>query len=141
FLKEFPTVPVLCMTATLPVERRRDLIDECNLTPFPKTPPADLVAIAEHSRYRIEWIEREQAEPAARQALDESKRVLWVSNRVDDCQTAYSLFDDSDDMDPTAVPTFCYHSRFRLSDRRTQHNNLIREFQDAARDDSKPFAV
>ncbi len=141
FLKEFPTVPVLCMTATLPVERRRDLIDECKLTPFPKTPPADLAVIAEHSRYRIEWIEREQAESAARQALDDHKRVLWVSNRVDDCQTAYSLFDDSDDMDPKGVPTFCYHSRFRLSDRRTRHNNLIREFQNAARDDSKPFAV
>ncbi|HKM53521.1 MAG TPA: CRISPR-associated helicase Cas3', partial [Isosphaeraceae bacterium] len=141
FLKEFPTVPVLCMTATLPVERRRDLIDECKLKPFPKTPLADLALLAEHSRYRIEWIDREQAESAARQALNENKRVLWVSNRVDDCQTAYSLFDDSDDLDPKGFPSFCYHSRFRLSDRRTRHNNLIREFQNAARDDSNPSAV
>ena len=43
FLKEFPSVPVLCMTATLPATRREALVEECKLNPYPETPPADLL--------------------------------------------------------------------------------------------------
>ena len=53
FLKEFPDVPVLCMTATLPGERRRDLIEGCGLTPFPEKPPADLVEDSQYPRYQV----------------------------------------------------------------------------------------
>ncbi|MGO9599274.1 MAG: CRISPR-associated helicase Cas3' [Isosphaeraceae bacterium] len=141
FLKEFATVPVLCMTATLPAERRRDLIEDCGLVPFPDTPPADLASIAKYPRYHIEWIESDQTKPLVDQALATRKRVLWVCNRVDDCRAAFSLFDNGGYIGPDDIPTYCYHSRFKLDDRRERHNDLVRGFQNAASDDSKSQAI
>ena len=58
-------------------------------------------------------------------AIANSKKALWAVNTVSRCQEqgrdlkAY-LADSS--------RIFCYHSRFRLCDRRREHNKVVEEF-------------
>ena len=127
FLKQF-NVPVLCMTATLSAGRRRTLVDECGLELFPDMFDRGLDNLkerAEHPRYRLDTTSRENAERKAQQALQEKKKVLWVTNQVRKCQEiAISM---SRQFGPEAVQ--CYHSRFKLADRRTRHNSVVSSFQ------------
>jgi len=131
FLNEFPSIPVLCMTATLSVERRRDLVEDCGLRAYPDKLPADLESIAEAARYRIEWVDRDAATGIALEALRARERVLWVANRVSACQADFT---ELAGRAGPGVPASCYHSRFKLEDRRARHNELIRGFQAAASD-------
>ena len=126
FLRQFD-VPVLCMTATLSAGRRRTLVDKCGLQLFPdKFDGLDnLKERAEHPRYRLDTISRENAEKKVRQALEEKKKVLWVTNQVRRCQEIAIAMGQQ--FGPKTVQ--CYHSRFKLADRRTRHNAVIRSFQ------------
>jgi CRISPR-associated endonuclease/helicase Cas3 len=125
FIEKFD-VPVLCMTASLPAKRRERLL-EVGLQLFPedKSHFGDLERIAGHPRYRVRAIERGDARNKASRALNEGKRVLWVVNRVDECQ------DISVEMRERhqETPVFCYHSRFKLCDRRERHEEVIRLFR------------
>ena len=146
FLKEFPTVPVLCMTATLPEGRRDDLTDasrlgEGVLTPYPRTPPKDLAEISGAERYIVEWIERGDAIGLARDALAAQGRVLWVSNRVSNCQETFETFVDDENPGLEAHSVFCYHARFTLEDRKKRHQSLIRAFQDAVKEGASARAL
>jgi CRISPR-associated endonuclease/helicase Cas3 len=138
FLKEFPDVPVLCMTATLPATRREALVEECKLKAYPETPPADLLEDSSYSRYHIEWIDREGARSLVLGELQSRRRVLWVSNRVADCQDTFKALggEDDDDNFPDATKAYCYHSRFKLKDRKARHKALVQGFQGAARTDT-----
>ncbi len=131
FLREFPSVPVLCMTATLPIERRNELIDH-GLTPYPETIPADLEKDAIHERYHIEWIDSSQANDLVCDELKQRRRVLWVSNRVSDCQGVFKRHRKAEDDDDIIVRVFCYHSRFTLDDRKDRHRELIGAFKGSA---------
>ena len=127
FLKQF-NVPVLCMTATLSTGRRRTLVDECGLQLFPDTFNGGLDNLkdrAEHPRYRLDITSRENAEKKVQQALQEKKKVLWVTNQVRKCQEIAILM--SQQFGPETVQ--CYHSRYTLADRRTRHNSVISSFQ------------
>lgn len=126
FLKQFD-VPVLCMTATLSAGRRRTLVDECCLQLFPEVLDGldNLKERAEHSRYHLNATLRENAENKAREALQEKKKVLWVTNQVKKCQElaiSMAQYFGSETVQ-------CYHSRFKLADRRTRHNSIISSFQ------------
>ena len=131
FLHEFPSVPVLCMTATLTAERRRDLIEGCGLTPFihEETSEAGECSDSEFERYQIRWIDRDDARWLVRGALAENKRVLWVSNRVDDCRETFGWFPNDEYGLAEEATSFCYHSRFKLEHRRERHQRLIAAFQ------------
>lgn len=133
FLQSF-RVPVLCMTATLPNDRRQQLVEECGLSP----PPAwseDLQVIADFPRYRVRRVnDRIAAVECVREALAEGKRVLWVVNQV---RRAHELvrefvteFDPQSDstelQTECGVPVICYHSRFRLRDRVNRHADTMR---------------
>ena len=133
FLHEFPSVPVLCMTATLAAERRRDLVEGCGLTLYSheETPEAGEITDSEFERYLVRWIDRDDARWLARGALCENKRVLWVSNRVDDCRETFGWFPNDDYGMAEEATSFCYHSRFKLEHRRERHRHLIAAFQDA----------
>ena len=131
FLREFPSVPVLCMTATLPVERRKELID-CELTPYPETIPVDLAENAKHPRYHIEWITRDKVGSLVDRELRQRRRVLWVSNRVSDCQAVYQRHQKIEEDDDVIVRVFCYHSRFILDHRKDRHRELIGAFKESA---------
>ena len=118
FLRSFD-VPVLCMTASLPQERKAELQD-CGLQLFPEDVAAfpDLAASAEMPRYRVARLK--DTEAAMRFALrhrDEGRKVLWVVNTVSRCQEIAGC-----------GGFLCYHSRFKLEDRGTRHNAVINGF-------------
>ena len=123
FLMEFD-VPVLCMTATLPEPRRIALVEDCGLQPYPTDPQAfqDLAAQTGAPRYRVELLEDGgfQARDIALDALDEGLRVLFVVNTVDRCQDL-----------ARSMNALCYHSRFRLNDRKERHNAVVGAFQNS----------
>lgn len=125
FIEKFD-VPVLCMTASLPAKRRERLL-EVGLQLFPEDEShfADLERIAGHPRYRLRACERSDAETEANKALAAGKRVLWVVNRVDECQNIALEMRERHQ----GTPVFCYHSRFRLCDRRERHEEVIRLFR------------
>ncbi|MDY3562203.1 CRISPR-associated helicase Cas3' [Gemmata sp. JC673] len=136
FLTEFD-VPVLCMTATLPNDRRAELVNECGLKVYPDGElPPDLKEVAERKRYRLRRLEsRDEAEKAVRTALADGKRVLWVVNQVKRAHAVVARFvkelpADSEDTklataDTPPVPVYCYHSRFKLTDRVNRHTALM----------------
>lgn len=136
FLCQFD-VPVLCMTATLPANRRDDLI-ACGLTPPPTWPP-DLQEIADARRYRLRRAaDAAEAEREVRTALAAGKRVLWVVNQVKRAQAIVSRFAAGLPPDPKTtelrtpdgVPVICYHSRFKLVDRVNRHADTMRALKD-----------
>lgn len=83
FLKSF-NIPVLCMTASLPPERKKVLIEEYGLKLFPEDTKifSDLQAIADMYRYKVTSINTDDAKSIAREAIKSGKRVLWVVNTV-----------------------------------------------------------
>ena len=137
FLREFPSVPVLCMTATLPEGREYDLTDLATLGDGVlkryEEKPDDLKRLSETDRYIVEWIDRTDALNMTREALVAKQRVLWVSNRVVDCQVAFEEIENDDDLDIDTGARHCYHSRFTLDHRKKHHKNLVGSFQASAR--------
>ena len=125
FLKEFD-VPVLCMTASLSASRRRTLV-ECGLRVFPETLDGldDLRIKAEHVRYRLQKISSEEGEKIAEQAIRADKKVLWVVNQVRRCQAITQAM--SGRINQASI--LCYHSRFKLADRRARHKEVVSAFQ------------
>jgi CRISPR-associated endonuclease/helicase Cas3 len=137
FLTEFD-VPVLCMTATLPTNRREELVGECKLTPY-EDRPGDLAKIATAPRYRLHRVgSREEAESDVRTALKANKRVLWVVNQVKRAHAVVGKFvkelptapNDASLTTADGVPVFCYHSRFKLTDRVARHKDLMKALKD-----------
>ena len=133
FLENFD-IPVLCMTATLPTTRRKDLTDKLEnkgkglgLDIFPTENRSQLEELEKaetRPRYIIQSISYETAYDRAMEAYREGKRVLWVVNTVDRCrQTASQLEDD------LKVEVLTYHSRFRLKDRQERHSETVSAFQ------------
>jgi CRISPR-associated endonuclease/helicase Cas3 len=132
FLRNFD-LPVLCMTATLAEGRRRELVGDCGLSEPGGGWPGDLRRVAEAPRYRLRQIAEAEAECRVREALAEGKRVLWVVNQVRRAQEAArrlaTTFPAGRLQVAPGVPLYCYHSRFRLLDRRDRHKEAVRAFQ------------
>jgi CRISPR-associated endonuclease/helicase Cas3 len=118
FLKRL-NVPVLCMTASLPLKRQEDLKD-CGLEIYPKIMPDDLAKKAKYERYNVKVIkDRDEAEKAANKAIEQNKKVLWVVNTVKRCQELEETYKDA----------IFYHSRYKLDDRKDRHNDVINAFK------------
>lgn len=129
FLNHF-NIPILCMTATLTQDRLRILRDRCGLQVFPTDPSRfqDLQAQQEAPRYTVCTIPSNSAHKAVRDALESGARVLWVANTVNRCQqNALSMRNLCRE---NAIPLRCYHSRFRLMDRRERHEEVISLFRE-----------
>ncbi|MGI8548736.1 MAG: CRISPR-associated helicase Cas3' [Gemmatimonadaceae bacterium] len=131
FLRTFD-VPVLCMTATLPQERRAKL-EACGLHIYPQEMPAELLRSATYPRYHVRRTDMGAAKDFVHQALRERKRVLWVVNNVRRAQALareFAVDDSAEDLQTDeGTPLFCYHSRFRLIDRKRQHQAVIEAFK------------
>ena len=127
FLRNFD-VPVLCMTATLPRSRRHEL-EAAGLEVYPTAEDAtqlsDLHEQEAHPRYHIDRLSSEDAAFAiAVASYRAGQRVLWVVNVVRRCQALAQRL--SAELGPGVL---CYHSRFRLMDRRQRHADTIEAFR------------
>ena len=134
FLDNFD-IPVLCMTATL-LERRRDQLAKRLDAVFDglKESGGDLREIADHPRYRIiEVATQDKAAASVWDALRGGLRVLWVVNKVDRRQKIARSFAEDLKVERLAAadgaPVFCYHSRFRLKDRKDRHDAVVAAFR------------
>ena len=124
-------VPVLCMTATLPKDRREQL-EEAGLQLYPNDPKEleDLAKEESRIRYHIQISDAEKSKEAAISAYrtKEPKRILWVVNTVARCQEkARELQQELHDFDNTEV--LCYHSRFKLNHRQERHEKVVKQFK------------
>lgn len=127
FLKFFD-IPVLCMTASLPADRLEVLRDSCGLAIFPQTKEAfeDFKKQAEAPRYQLATTTEAEAEYLAIQAYRDNKKVLWVTNSVRRCQQRALGLMSVLGHDASFL---CYHSRFRLCDRRDRHGEVVQSFR------------
>lgn len=110
-------VPVLCMTATLPEPRQKQLTDAGLTLSNPR--PDDLKAIADAARYRVSRVEDSEVEGRVRDAIKAGKRVLWVVNQVTRAQAVAAR------LTGLGAHVICYHSRFRLDDRVSRHRDTM----------------
>jgi CRISPR-associated endonuclease/helicase Cas3 len=122
FLGDVPGIPVLLMTASLPIARRARLEALCaklhGRSLHVVKGPADLEAIPRYVRARSDdvWMEVEACQRAG-------GKVLYVSNTVDRCLAAAKSAADRD------LAASVYHSRFRYLDRVARHSELIESFR------------
>lgn len=126
FLKNFPRLPVLLMTASLPEERKRAIQQvRPDLNSIPGPPEFELL-----DRYLIEDSKNdEEMWQAIEERLSKNEKVLWVRNRVKwandsyaDCLSKFrSRFPD--------CSINVYHSRFRYKDRSVRHRRVIDDFK------------
>lgn len=132
FLKFFD-IPVLCMTASLPADRLEVLRDGCGLEVFPQRKEAfeDLKKQAEAPRYQLATVAEEEAEHLAIRAYRDNKKVLWVTNSVRRCQRQALGLRSALGHEASLL---CYHSRFRLCDRRERHTDVVRGFRRDVKD-------
>ena len=136
FLKHFD-IPVLCMTATLPPSRRKQLVD-LGLQVYPRESDReslqDLEDKENHPRYQLQPVTGfAEAFTKAVDAYREGERVLWVVNTVDRCLAISKRLADE-----LNVEVLTYHSRFRLSDRQKVHAETVKAFAFQKDGDRKP---
>ena len=133
FLKFFD-VPVLCMTATLPQDRLSTLTGSCNLQLYPDKQEQfqQLQTLANADRYRLAICTHDETLGAIKDALREGRRVLWVANTVDRCQRNALVFERW--CREKQIPRLCYHSRYRLKDRKRRHEDVIALFRNCQND-------
>lgn len=119
--------PVLSMTASLPADRISALHQTCGLALSPREPEEfpDLRHQAQAPRYRLRFITESQAGEVAETAARRQQKVLWVVNTVARCQAAVRWLTDR--LGDASI--LCYHSRFRLRDRRSRHEDVISRFR------------
>lgn len=127
FLKNFPHLPVLLMTASLPEERRIAIkAVRQDLQPIPGPPDRETLL-----RYQVEHPVDENAaweriEQCVTQLGDGNDgKVLWVCNRVDWANHLYHLAHEKF----PHIPTYVYHSRLRYKDRSKRHRRVIDAFK------------
>jgi CRISPR-associated endonuclease/helicase Cas3 len=127
FLERFD-VPVLCMTATLPPSRRRQLEGRCALQSYPSPAQmrelSDLEVKETQPRYRLLAGNRDEAIVTALDAQRGGRRVLWVVNTVRRCQELARVLQNL-----TGESVGVYHSRFKLEDRQKRHRETIDAFR------------
>ena len=142
FLRHFD-VPVLCMTATLPPDRKRQL-EELGLRAYPTAEDrrelADLERAEGHPRYRLRAVAGEEA--AFTRALDAARageRVLCVVNTVARCQRLARRFQQA--VGNAGPPVLAYHSRYRLRDRQDRHAAAVAAFRPRSSQDHADSGV
>jgi CRISPR-associated endonuclease/helicase Cas3 len=131
FLHTFD-LPVLCMTATLPPSRRKEL-EDVGLRVYPSAEEragmADLEAQECHPRYRLEPVDNpDEAFHWALEAYRAGRRVLWVVNQIARCQKLAARLSEA-----LGEPVLCYHSRFKLQDRQRIHADTVAAFKQSER--------
>jgi CRISPR-associated endonuclease/helicase Cas3 len=127
FLKNFPNLPVLLMTASLPQDRKLVLQQiRPDLACITGPPEFELL-----KRYEIKYeANHYQILDSIEHCLKTQGKVLWVRNRVDWANSSYR---DCLDRFGQAADVDVYHSRFRYKDRAHRHRRVIDRFRNGKR--------
>ncbi len=125
FLKNFPKLPVLLMTASLPSEKlnaiqaiRPDLNCVPGLKEFEDLPRYNIPYVVEQIDQATVWHEVEKC-------LENNGKVLWVRNRV---AWANQRYLEAKAKFPN-IAVNVYHSRLRYKDRSDRHRRVIDTFK------------
>jgi CRISPR-associated endonuclease/helicase Cas3 len=132
FLRDLPGLPVLLMTASLPVAREealRRVLEQLGRPFDPISGPAEL---EERPRYRKAVVPANDPLPLVRETLAAGGKVLWVCNTVGRVMEAA---DRGKEHEP-----LIYHSRFKYEDRVARHKAVIDAF-DPKKNPWKALAV
>lgn len=118
FLRDLPGLPVLLMTASLPVAREeslRSLLESQGQAWSPVAGPQDM---EERPRYR----RHSASDPVAtvRETISTGGKVLWVCNTVNRVMEAAATVRD--------LAPLLYHSRFKYADRVERHKAVLGAF-------------
>jgi len=126
FLKNFPNLPILLMTASLPQER----IDAIRrVRPNFKSVAGD-ESFEVLERYSIKAIDNEAVIwQEIEKCLRDGGKVLWVRNRVDWANETYTDCQEFCEKNLPTVSVDVYHSRLRYEDRSSRHRRVIDEFK------------
>ncbi|HEV7747057.1 MAG TPA: CRISPR-associated helicase Cas3' [Pyrinomonadaceae bacterium] len=124
FLKNFPRLPILLMTASLPEDRLRalrnarpDLSDKKIIEGPPEF--EDLRRYIIHDAAADDEVQR-----SIEECVSDGGKVLWVCNRVERANKTYAACRAKW---PDAAVNV-YHSRFRYKDRSRRHRRVIDSF-------------
>ncbi|ACK74092.1 CRISPR-associated helicase Cas3 (plasmid) [Gloeothece citriformis PCC 7424] len=127
FLKNFPNLPVLLMTASLP-EQYLQAIEK--IRPDLALIPGDS-RLEELERYTIDYpTTEEKVWQAVKECLAENGKVLWVRNQVEWANIIYHQAITHAENEPVFANTSInvYHSRLRYKDRSYRHRQVIDDF-------------
>lgn len=125
FLKNFPKLPVLLMTASLP-EKKLEAIKKVR----PDFTAENCIEgdrdFAELKRYRIrEIFDQSEIWQAIKECVAKNGKVLWVRNQVDWANNAYK--ECLAEFAETSVEI--YHSRLKYEHRSERHRRVIDDFK------------
>lgn len=124
FLKHFPRLPVLLMTASLP-EDRRCAIERIRPDLKSIAGPVEFELL---ERYLIKAsVANEEVWHTVGECLRRGGKVLWVRNRV---EWANGTYEECRKRFPNLAVNV-YHSRFRYKDRSIRHRRAIDDFKKA----------
>lgn len=124
FLQELPGIPVMLMTASLPLARRQAIekfTTRVNRTFHAIAGPEDLESLSRYQQYADDTSTTvEDAYEMAREEFDNNGRVLWISNTVERTRQVGIELSDCN--------SIVYHSRFVYKDRVERHNEVTKLF-------------
>lgn len=124
FLKNFPHLPVLLMTASLPEERRRAIESvrpDLNVVRGPEE-------FEKLERYKVlHPATEDEVWNSVDDCVAGGGKVLWVRNRVEWANETYAACRSRFPQAATDI----YHSRFRYKDRSSRHRRVIDNFKRA----------
>ena len=130
FLRAFPQIPTLLMTASLQPSRR-EALDSAGVV-YALIPGDDDMEKA--ARYRLEWCENDKKRPGVpgkfwetvKKTLDNGGKVLWVCNTVAD---ANSIYDEAEKFGSN-IKRILFHSRFCYRHRVDHQNEILAAFNE-----------
>lgn len=125
FLKNFPKLPVLLMTASLP-EPRLDALKKVRPDLNSISGPPDFEKL---ERYVVREATDEEVWREVEKCVNENNKVLWVRNRVDWANETYAVCRNKFAQAEVNV----YHSRLRYKDRSIRHRRVIDNFKRAGK--------
>lgn len=126
FLKNFPGIPVLLMTASLPEARLaalRAIRPELACIPGPEEQETRRRHVIQRCDTPEPWQEIEVA-------LECGKRVLWLCNQV---ERANERWQEARERFGKSTDVYLYHSRYKYRDRSRLHRRVIDSFKNPKR--------
>lgn len=121
FLKNFPKLPVLLMTASLP-EPRLAALRKVRPDLNPVLGPPDFEKL---ERYLVREATDEEVWREVGEGVEKNDKVLWVRNRVDWANETYAACRS----EFAHAEVNVYHSRLRYKDRSIRHRRVIDNFK------------